>query len=62
MLSKMATLLAPYNEAMRLGSDVQARARPEASGLGPAWRGLGLSILSARPSIEARAWSGLAWA
>ena len=43
-------------------SDVRAWAWPEAHGLGLAYKGLGLLISLARPSIKAWAWSGLVWA
>ena len=56
------------NSHPRLGSgsggisDVWAWAWPEAHGLGLAYKGLGLFISLARPSIQAWAWPGLVWA
>ena len=54
--------LQPVSVCLYNNSDVQAWAWPEAHGLGLAYKGLGLFILLARPSIKAWAWSGLVWA
>ncbi|KAH6884353.1 hypothetical protein BKA70DRAFT_1237729 [Coprinopsis sp. MPI-PUGE-AT-0042] len=51
-----------WGPAAHRASDVRARAWPESPGLGPAWRGFGLTKLEAKPTQWAWAWPGLAWA